>query len=87
MDGTLEVLLATPDVPSGDGLCQRQEFRRPRLSKMDLASEAPKDVVGILLVGRRPMMRRSDPRGDAGCRTSCTVATRHTVESEAPATR
>ena len=39
---------------------------------MDLASEAPNDVVGILLVGRGPMMRRSDPRGDAGCRTSRT---------------
>ena len=28
--GILEMLLATPDVPNGDGLYQRKEFRRPR---------------------------------------------------------
>ena len=39
---------------------------------MDLARPAPKAVVGILLVGRGPMMRRSQ-RGDAGCRTSCNL--------------
>ena len=53
---------------------------------MDLAREAPNDVVGILYVGRGPIIRHSLTRAVTPDAEQEHLTTRHSVKGEAPAT-